>query len=191
MLIAVILCVEALAALGGLVAAGLFAVSTFVLRDLRSQPTADRVRTMNAINLATAMVTKVLLSGTASLGLAAALIWSFDRSWDRLEEPGAVMAIAGAVAFGLGAVFVTIERSTPLNKLLRTATDASSEMIWRIYRRDWGLWNHVRTVACAVTSALFITATVLHILHVIDTERMRAVDHGDPICLPCPNIQAD
>ena len=103
-----------------------------------------------------------------------------------------MMAIGGSDVFGLGAVLVTIERTRPLNNLLGTATDASGEMIWRIYRRDWVTWNYVRTAACAVTGALFVTATVLHILHVIDTERARsAVDHGDPICLPCPNSKAD
>jgi uncharacterized membrane protein len=171
MLIAAILGVEALTAFGGLVTAGMFVVSTIVLRNLRSLPTADRVRIMNAVNLATAMPTKVALSGTALLSLAAALVWSFDRYWDRLEEPGAMMAIAGAVAFGLGALLVTVERSAPLNRFLRTATDASSEMIWRIYRRDWGMWNHVRTIACIIASGLFVAAVVLHTMDAINKQQ--------------------
>jgi uncharacterized membrane protein len=183
MLIVILLCVEALGALGALVTASFLAFLTFVMRGLRTLPTADGIKAMNAINLATAKPIKLMLSATSLLCLAAAPIW--------YVEFGAVMALAGGAAFGLGAILVTLERSVPLNKYLGTATDASGQMIWRIYRRDWVMWNHLRAAACAVAGAFFIMATVLHILHVIDMERMRAVDHGDPICLPCPNTKAD
>jgi uncharacterized membrane protein len=128
MLIAVILCVEVLAALGGLAAAGFFAFLTVVLRGLRTLPTADGIKAMNAINLATAKPIKLMLSATSLLCLAAALIWYL--------ELGAVMALAGGAAFGLGAILVTVERSVPLNKYLGTATDAPGEMMWRIYHGD-------------------------------------------------------
>jgi uncharacterized membrane protein len=170
MLIAVILYVEILAAFGGLAAAGFFAFLTFVLRGLRTLPTADGIKAMNAINLATAKPIRLMLSATSLLCLAAAPISHMGL--------GAVMALAGSAAFGLGAILVTLERSVPLNKYLGTATDASGEMIWRIYRRDWVMWNHVRTAACAVAGALFAMATVLHILRVIEMERMRAVGPG-------------
>jgi uncharacterized membrane protein len=167
MLIAVILYVQILAALGGLAAAAFFAFLTFVLRGLRTLPTGDGIKAMNAINLATAKPIRLMLSATSLLCLVAAPISHQDL--------GAVMALAGGAAFGFGAILVTLGRSVPLNKYLGTATDAYGEMIWRIYRRDWVMWNHVRTAACAVAGALFVMATVLHIQRVIEMERMRAV----------------
>lgn len=173
MLNAVILWLEALAALGGLLAAGFIAFLTFVLRALRSLPTADGIKAMTVINLVTAKPIAILLSGTALLSLAVALLWSFDLSWDRLEKPAAMMAIAGSIVLGLGAVLVTLERTRPLNNLLGTATDASGEMIWRIYRRDWVTWNYVRAAACAVAGALLLAAAGLHTLHLIERAMVR------------------
>jgi uncharacterized membrane protein len=191
MLIAVTILVEALAALSALVTGALLLAPTFALRALRDVPTADGIKIMNAINLATAKPIRRLVSGAALPCLAAALMWFVDWSWHRLEERAAMMAIAGGVIYGLGVILVTLERSTPLDKFLGTATDASGDMVWRIYRRDWGLWNHVRIAACAVASALLIAAVVLHTVHAIDMERVKHVDHGDPICLPCPNTKTN
>jgi uncharacterized membrane protein len=169
MLIAV--AIEILAALCALVTGALFLASTFALRALRDVPAADRIRTMNAINLATAKPIKRLVSGAALPCLVAAPLWFLDWSWDRLEERGALMAIAGGVIYGLGVILVTIERSVPLNKFLGTATDASSDMIWRIYQRDWGLWNLVRITACTAAGALLVAAVVMHTVHAIDSGR--------------------
>ncbi len=147
--IAVTIAIEALAALCALVTGALLLAPTFALRALRDVPTADGIRTMNAINLATAKPIRHLVYGAALPCLAAALIWFVDWSWHRLEERAAMMASAGGIIYGLGVILVTIERSTPLDKFLGTATDASADMVWRIYRRDWGLWNQVRIAACA------------------------------------------
>jgi len=174
--------VEVLAAVSALVSGALFLASTFALRALRNVPTTDGIRTMNAINLATAKLITRLVSGAALPCLAVALAWFFD--WDRLEERGALMAIVGGIVYGLGVILVTIERSTPLETFLGTATDTSSDMVWRIYRRDWGLWNHVRIAACTAASALLVAAVVMHTVHAIDMERAKHLDHGDPICIP-------
>ena len=183
----VLLCVEALTALGGLVVAGLFASETFVLRSFRDQPTIDRIKTMAAVNLAIAGPVAIVLSGTALLCLPLALAWSFVWSWDWLEEPVATMAVTGGIVFGVGAVLVTLERTKPLDRMLGTATDASGDMIWRIYRRDRARWNHVRTAAGAVTGALFAAVVVVHGLHVIDIERFKLLYHGDP-CATCEPV---
>jgi uncharacterized membrane protein len=184
MSIAVTIAIEILAALCALVTGALFLALTFALRALRDVPAADSIRTMNAINLATAKPIKRLVSGTALPCLAAALLWFLDWSWHRLEERAAMMAIAGGIIYGLGVILVTLERSMPLDRLLGTATDASGDMIWLVYRRDWGLWNHVRIVACTFAGALLVTAVVLHTVHAIDMERVRHMPIGDPICIP-------
>lgn len=180
MLIAVTIVVEALVALSALVTGALLLASTVALRALRDVPTADGIRIMNAINLAFAKPVTSLVSGAALPCLAAGLMWFIDRSWDRLEERAAMMAIAGGVTYGLGVILVTVERSTPLNAFLRTATDASADMIWRVYRRDWRLWNYVRIAACTVAGALLIAAVVLHTMHAIDREPVRHIDCMTP-----------
>jgi uncharacterized membrane protein len=182
MLIAVT--IEILAALIALVTGGLFLASAFALRALQNVPTADRIRTMNAINLAAAKPIKRLVSGAALPCLVAALLWFVDWSWDRLDERGALMATAGGIIYGLGVILVTVERSTPLDRLLGTATDASGDMIWRVYRRDWGLWNHVRIAACAAAATLLVATVVTHTVHAIDMERLKQMPIGDPICIP-------
>lgn len=191
MFIAIILGVEVLAALGGFAVAGSFLFSTSAVRGLTGLPTTEGIKAMAAINQANARPMTILLSGTALSCLAAALIWLFDRYWGRFEELGAISVIAGASVFGLGAVLVTFERIGPLNKLLGTATDASGEMVWRIYRRDWVTWNRVRTAACAVASALFVLAAVLHTLGAIDRAQRRSTVDIFPTCLPCPNTKTD
>jgi uncharacterized membrane protein len=180
LLIAVTIAVEALAALSAFVTGALFLASTFALRALRNVPTADGIRTMNAINLATVKPVARLVFGAALPCLVAALIWFLHWSWDRLEERGTLMAIVGGIVYGLGVILVTIERSTPLDRLLGIATDASGDMIWRRYRRDWGLWNHVRIAACAVAGALLIAAVVLHTVHAIDMERAKQWHYDNP-----------
>lgn len=185
MLIAVII-VEALASLSALVTGALLLALTVALRALRDVPTADGIRTMNALNLAFAKPITSLVSGAALPCLAAAPMWFLDWSWSRLEERAAMMAIAGGAIYGLGVILVTVERSMPLNAFLRTATDASGDMIWRVYRRDWGLWNHVRIAACAAAGALLIAAVVLHTMHAIDRERIKHVTPlGDLMEVDC------
>jgi uncharacterized membrane protein len=185
MLIAVTIVVEALVALSALVTGALLLASTVALRALRDVPTADGIRIMNAINLAFAKPVTSLVSGAALPCSVAALMWFVDWSWDRLEERGAMMATTGGIIYGLGVILVTVERSTPLNAFLRTATDASGDMIWRVYRRDWGLWNRVRIAACAAAGALLIAAVVLHTMHAIDSQLKRDFGYPSPIESDC------
>ena len=156
----VILCVEAL---GALVAAGFFAFATIVLRGLRDLPAAEGIKAMNAINGAAAKPLKLLLTVTALLCpvITIALVCFWDRLWTDGSELGATLAIAGAVIYIVGGVLVTLERNVPLNKLLGGATDASGEMVWRVYLRDWVTWNHIRTATCVVAGALLISGAIL------------------------------
>ena len=162
MLIAVIPWVQILAALGALAAGAFFASAAIALRGLRGLPIADGIKATNAINGAAAKPLKTLLFAISlsCLVLVVALVWSWDRLWHDAER-GAILGIAGAVIYIVGGVIVTFERNVPLNKLLDNATDASGEMVWRIYVRDWVKWNHVRTATCAVACALLISGAVL------------------------------
>ena len=57
---------------------------------------------------------------------------------------------------------VTIACNVPLNDALAASGPATleGEALWRRYRRVWTRWNHLRTLACIVASALFILALV-------------------------------
>jgi uncharacterized membrane protein len=55
---------------------------------------------------------------------------------------------------------VTMAFNVPLNDALAAAGTGASGTgsIWVRYLNDWTLWNHVRMIASAAASALFIAA---------------------------------
>ena len=57
----------------------------------------------------------------------------------------------------MGTVGVTIAGNVPLNDALAAVSPGSAEgaTLWAKYLTDWTLWNHVRTLAAFVASALF------------------------------------
>ena len=73
-----------------------------------------------------------------------------------------LMAAAGSIVFLVAVFGVTVVFNVPLNDALVAVNPASAEAaaIWSRYLSDWTLWNHVRTIASTVASALFILALV-------------------------------
>jgi uncharacterized membrane protein len=55
---------------------------------------------------------------------------------------------------------VTVVFNVPLNDALAAVKPSTPEAgaVWTSYLKDWVFWNHVRTIASGVASALFITA---------------------------------
>jgi uncharacterized membrane protein len=129
------------AAVGGL----FYAFSTFVMKGLdRADPVAA-ITAMRGINAEAQANTPFLLLfvGSALLalgvGIAAAVKWS---------QPGAGYVLAGA-ALGLVAFIVTMAFNVALNNQL----DAVE---WQTYLNPWTAWNHVRTAAPLLGSALML-----------------------------------
>jgi uncharacterized membrane protein len=60
----------------------------------------------------------------------------------------------------VGMFLCTIFFNVPLNNALAAVDPASSSAasIWESYLKDWTLWNHVRTIACSIASALYMMA---------------------------------
>jgi uncharacterized membrane protein len=147
------------AAIGCGIMAGLyFAFSAFIMRALDSIPTASGVAAMQAINrviLKSPFMPLFWGTTLASLALAVAgvMVWT--------ERGGAAM-FAGGAAYVLGMFACTIFLNVPLNNLLdRIDPEAEDAVaIWARYRRQWTWWNHVRTLASALASALFIAALI-------------------------------
>lgn len=140
----------------GLMAGVYFAFSTFVMTALGRLDQAAGIAAMNAINVdIVRSLFMPLFLGTTIAGAALVVIGVI-----RLSEPGAVSMIAGGGLYVVGMFVVTVVFNVPLNDALAAVQPSSPEAraVWAAYLKDWVLWNHVRTVASAVASGLFIVA---------------------------------
>lgn len=128
-----------------------FAFSNFVMQALGRLPDAHGAAAMQTINvtvlnplfLGVFMGTAVLGAGSA---IAAFLPWSGAAS--------ALLLAAGLLYLG-GTFLVTLVFNVPRNKALAGLAPESPQAgrYWRIYLREWVLWNHVRTAASLASAA--------------------------------------
>jgi uncharacterized membrane protein len=74
-----------------------------------------------------------------------------------------LLALGGALAYGLGAFLVTVAVNVPLNDALAAATPSveNAAQLWRDYGPRWTAWNHLRTAASIVAFALLTAALVV------------------------------
>ncbi len=144
-------------ALGSALAAGVFfAFSTFVMAGLERGSPATAVAAMQSINRAAPGPPLMLvLFGTAALCLAVAVVALLGNA-----GPSGALALAGAIAYLVGVVGVTMACSVPLNDRLDRVDPegptAAAE--WSQYDRRWRAWNHVRTLAGLASTAGMIAA---------------------------------
>ncbi len=152
------LVLTATAAIGSAAVGGLFyAFSTFVMRGLdRVDPTAA-VTAMRGINAEAQANPAFLLMffGSTLLALAVGVVAALH-----LRQPGSGYLLAGA-ALTLVAAVVTIAFNVPLNDRLQaldpaTLTGAEVATAWQAYLGPWTAWNHLRTVAPLLGSALLL-----------------------------------
>jgi len=146
------------AAIGsGLVAGIFFAFSTFVMAGLARLPASQGVAAMNHINVTVinpAFMTAFMgMTGLSlALGIGALFWWS---------EPGAKLVFAASLLYFFGCFGVTMVFNVPLNNRLASVSVAESAALWARYLKVWTMWNHVRTIAPMLASALFVAAQVL------------------------------
>ena len=132
----------AAAAVGGL----FYAFSTFVMRGLeRTGPdaAATAMRGINAEAEANAPFL-VLFMGSALVALVVGI-----AAVSQIRLAGSGWMLAGAV-LALVPLIVTVAVNVPLNNGL------AASLPWPDYHRTWTLWNHVRTVAPLIGSALML-----------------------------------
>ncbi|MEO5711478.1 MAG: anthrone oxygenase family protein [Nocardioidaceae bacterium] len=137
----------------GLVGGVFFTFSTFVTAALRRLPDAEGTRAMQAVNLTAVRPPLMgLLFGTAVLCLVAAG-WSFGAD-------AASWVLPAALVYLVGTIVVTAAANVPLNNRLAgvEAGTPAATSTWATYTRVWVRWNHVRTVAGAVSCGLFCLA---------------------------------
>lgn len=145
------------AALGcGLVAGVFFAFSSFVMAALKRLPTTEGVAAMQAINaLAVTPMFMMVFFGTAVACLASAGLAVISA--DGLTV---ALALAGGALYIFGVVGVTIARNVPLNERLAGLRPRSADAagVWGEYVNRWTVWNHLRTAASLVASAILTFA---------------------------------
>jgi uncharacterized membrane protein len=140
----------------GLVGGVFFAFSTFVMKALGRLRPSDGAAAMQAINIeAPTPAFMLALFGTGLAGLVLA-VWGLAD----LDEAYAGYLIAAGVVYFVGDVVLTGAYHVPRNNALARVDPASAEgqRLWERYRVDLTRWNHVRTVAGLVASALLVLA---------------------------------
>lgn len=134
----------------GLMAGLYYAFSAFIMTALSRIAPEAGVATMNAINdviLKTSFMPLFMGTslGSAVIGILAVVRWQGSDS---------LVILLGALIYVVGMFGVTAAVNVPLNNALA----ANGLPTWPRYLIDWTLWNHVRTVASLIASALFIYA---------------------------------
>ena len=145
------------AALGcGVIGGVFFAFSIFVMKALARRPPAQGIAAMQSINVVVLNPWFLgVFLGTA-IACAALAIWAL-LAW---EEPGAAFRLAGGIAYVAGTFGVTMACNVPRNHALASVDpeSAAGAEVWADYLRSWTAWNHVRSLAAIVATALFFAA---------------------------------
>lgn len=146
------------AAIGSGMMAGVFFVfSVAVMQALARLPANEGIAAMQAINLT--IVNPLFLVVFIGTALAsAALIVAVFAGWIATSH----YVLAGALAYLLGALVVTIVCNIPRNNALAALDprEQSSHALWQQYLREWTVWNHVRTLASIAAAVAFCLALV-------------------------------
>jgi len=125
----------------GLVTGLLFAFSNFVMRALADLPSDKGMFAMQRINEKIINpIFLVLFLGTPILCSVIAF-----NSGQKIDEPGSLFLLVGALAYLIGPFGITVLFNVPLNNLLARADGPDADEIWPMYQKRWQRWNHIRT----------------------------------------------
>lgn len=146
------------AALGCATVGGIFyAFSSFVMRALDAIAPAHGVAAMQSINRV--VITPSFLLVFVGSALACALLAAGSLLW--WPEPSGPPMLAGAVLYLAGSFGLTMAMHQPMNLALGRSSPADAVEAWPYYVERWTRWNHVRTAASLLSSALFVVALLL------------------------------
>jgi uncharacterized membrane protein len=147
-------------AIGSALMAGVFfAFSTFVMSALGRLPAAQGAAAMQRINVTVINPWFMgVFLGTGATCLAASVSVLID--WNGSYGP---LVLIGSALYLLGSIALTSSYHQPRNLALARLDpkDGDSSRLWASYRAGWTAWNHARTIASAIASALLIGA--LHV----------------------------
>jgi uncharacterized membrane protein len=137
----------------GLIGGLYFAFSAFIMRALRDIDRVAGIAAMNSINTAILRSAFMpLFLGTTLAGAALVVVGLLQGGSTR----GGLL-IAGGLVYVIGMFVVTMAFNVPLNNALLRGGE-SDAATWQRYLVSWTRWNHLRTLASLVASALFIAA---------------------------------
>jgi uncharacterized membrane protein len=147
------------AALGaGLIGGVFFAFSSFVMGALARLPAPQGIAAMQSINIV--VINPLFLgvmfgTGAVSIGLVGAALL-------RWHVPGAAYLLAGGTIYLAGCILVTMFGNVPRNNALAAwdPNAAEAAALWGDFVSTWTAWNHVRTMASLIASALFMLALI-------------------------------
>lgn len=147
-----------LAALGSATVGGIFyGFSSFVMKALGRIPAEQGIASMNSINAVVINPSFMLpFLGTALVCLllaAGSYFW-----WDHTS--GKLVLIA-ALLYLIGSVGLTAVLHQPMNLKLAALQPTEALAFWPRYLETWTLWNHVRTAASLLSTAMFIATLML------------------------------
>ena len=145
--------------IAALVAGVFLSFSDFVMRGLAQAPDARGADGMVGLNRT--VYRSVFMVGLLGLVPVAALI-AVVAIW-RLSGAVQILCIAGALAYLVGVLLVTIVGNVPLNNRLDAMADRPKELseYWPIYASRWTKLNHVRTMSAVLTAASWMAAAHL------------------------------
>ena len=147
--VAVVVALIGSALIGGV----FFAFSSFVMKALARVPAAEGIAAMQSINVVVLNPSFLgLFVGTAAISLVVVVFAAVG--WG---TPSAPWLLAGALAYVLGTLAVTMLGNVPLNDRLAavSATDPGSVALWRHYLDRWTLLNTVRATAATAAALMF------------------------------------
>jgi uncharacterized membrane protein len=123
----------------------------------RRRPLEQGVAAMNSINVVVINPSFMLAfmgTAVACLALAAgSYLW-----WQQLSGK---LVLAAALLYVVACFGLTMVVNQPLNLKLAALQPADAVAFWPRYLQTWTMWNHVRTVAPLLSTALFMTALIL------------------------------
>lgn len=132
-------------AIGSGLMAGLFlAFSISVLPALARLPAAVALEVMQRVNVA--IINPLFLGVFLGTGAVSAV-----AAWAAVVVPGHSWLLAGAGAYLVGVLGVTMAANVPLNDALARASAADAVTAWPAFAGPWERWNRVR-LALAIAS---------------------------------------
>jgi uncharacterized membrane protein len=107
------------------------------------------MQSINVFAITPLFMTALFGTAVACLALAVSAVLAGTR-------PGAGYVITGSVLYLAGTIGVTMVCNVPRNNRLASLnpTDPSAASKWAAYVTGWTAWNHVRTAAALIASAL-------------------------------------
>jgi uncharacterized membrane protein len=93
--------------------------------------------------------------GSAALCLVIVVV-----TWVVWPDEGAVKLLVGSALYLFGSFGLTMGANVPRNNALLKLEPGTAEAdaYWPVYVREWTLWNHIRTIASAAASVLYVLA---------------------------------